>query len=345
MGEIDDAEEFASSSDSFEESDKGSGKALGDYFDDEDPRERRRDRDGGEKVAPGQPTQYALYKRGYMATTPTVGTLPAGCYDISADNNGVFAVPTPDPTGLLLELPEMRSEEVLGIVDNFWNSEKDYKEGNEFVVGGAAYKAGIMIFGPPGSGKTCSIKIVSKKLVERGGTVFYASNHPSAVMSFLQDFTTVEKNRKCLVILEDLDTLIHNYGESAYLEMLDSAKSINNVLFLATTNYVDRLDPRIYNRPGRFSSVVKIGYPGKKAREAFLKAILKSHKDVEFIVDNSSGFSIDHLSALVNAVYREKKDLDIEIKRLRALFKIAQTESEPEREMGIGGLGNRKDED
>src|SRR5690606_38395846 len=52
--------------------------------------------------------------------------------------------------GLLLELPEMRSEEVINIVENFWNSEKDYKEGNQFVIGGATYKAGIMLYGPPG---------------------------------------------------------------------------------------------------------------------------------------------------------------------------------------------------
>lgn len=286
------------------------------------------------EVNHGQPSQYALYGPGYKPTTPTVPSLPPGCYDITADQNGIYVVPAIKPTGLLLELPEMRSEHVISIVENFWNSEKDYKEGNEFVIGGAAYKAGIMIYGPPGSGKSCTIKIVSNKLVERGGTVFYSSGNPGMTVAFLAEFSKIEKNRKCIVILEDIDSLIAQHGESNYLEMLDSAKTIDNVLFIATTNYPDRLDPRIYNRPGRFSHVVKIGLPGDAAREAFLKAILKNHRDVAYIVSKSSGFTIDHLSALVNAVYREKKDLTKEIERLRTLFKVPK--SEDTKRMGFG---------
>lgn len=291
----------------------------------------RSSKDGETKL--GQPTQYAHYGPGYKATTPTIQSLPAGCYDICADSDGVYCVPALKPSGLLLELPEMRSEAVISLVDNFWNSEKDYKEGNEFVYGGASYKAGIMIYGPPGSGKSCTIKLVSKKLVERGGTVFFASTHPNVANSFLTDFAKVEKNRKCIVILEDIDSLISNFGESGYLDMLDSAKTIDNVLFIATTNYPDRLDPRIYNRPGRFSHVVKIGLPGPKAREAFLKAVLKDHRDVETIVKNSDAFTIDHLSALINAVYREKKQLLPEIERLRTLFRMPKSD---EKQIGLG---------
>lgn len=274
----------------------------------------------------GEVSQYARYTSGYMPTTSTISSLVPGCYNIASSRDGIFADPAPPPTGLLLELPEMRSEEVIRMTDIFWNSEKDYKEGNDFVHGGAAFKAGIIIYGPPGSGKSCTIKLVSKKLVERGGIVFFCDIDPSCVQDFLYKFATIEKNRKSVVILEDLDSLIKNFGESSYLSMLDSAQSINNVLFIATTNYPERLDPRIYNRPGRFSHVIRIGLPGPKARDAFLRAILKNHRDVDHIVEHSEGFSIDHLSALVNAVYREKKNLKEELVRLRKLFKIPTAE-------------------
>lgn len=275
-----------------------------------------------EKKLRGEPVQYARFGGGYMPTSRTIKSLPSGCYDIQNSDNGPFAVPAIEPSGILLELPEMRSDDVIKVVETFWASEKDYKEGNEFIVGGAAYKAGIMVFGPPGSGKSCTLKIVSKRLVKTGGTVFYASGHPAPVMLFLKQFSQIEKNRKCIVILEDIDSLIQNYGEDGYLEMLDSAKSINNVLFIATTNYPDRLDPRIFNRPGRFSHVMKIGLPTRAARTAFLKAILKNHRDVEQIVNETENFTIDHLSSLISAVYREKKDLQNELKRLRTLFKV-----------------------
>lgn len=293
-----------------------------------------RDTDDDDPI-PGQPVQYQLYRNGYSPTNNTIKMLPPGCYDINADNSCIYVTPTPKPTGLLLELPEMRSDEVIGVVENFWNSEKDYKEGNEFVVGGAAFKAGIMLYGPPGTGKSCTIKIVANKLVERGGTVFFGSSHPTNIMKFLEDFSLIENNRKSIIILEDIDSLIAAWGESQYLEMLDSAKTINNVLFIATTNYPERLDPRIYNRPGRFSHVIKIGLPGPKTREAYLKAILKNHRDVEYIVAHTQSFSIDHLTALVNAVYREKKDLKREIERLRTLFRVPKVEED--RSMGIGG--------
>jgi SpoVK/Ycf46/Vps4 family AAA+-type ATPase len=245
----------------------------------------------------------------------------------------VYAAPVLPPCGLLLELPEMRSDYVINLIEQFWNSEKDYKEGNEFVRGGAAYKAGIMLYGPAGTGKTCSVKIVANKMVERGGIVFYASMPPNIITHFLEDFSRIEGERKCIVILEDIDSLIHSFGEQGYLEMLDSAKTINNVLFIATTNYPDKLDPRIYNRPGRFSHVVRIGLPGEKAREAFLKAILKNHRDVPEIVSKTDGFSVDHLSAIVNSVYREGKPLAQEIERLRKLFKVPK--SEDAKAMGI----------
>lgn len=275
-----------------------------------------------EKKLRGEPVQYARFGGGYMPTSSTIKSLPSGCYDIQNSDNGPYAVPAIAQSGILLELPEMRSDDVIKVVETFWASEKDYKEGNEFIKGGAAYKAGIMVFGPPGSGKSCTLKIVSNRLVKAGGTVFYASGHPYSIMTFLKQFSQVEKNRKCIVILEDIDSLIQNYGEDGYLEMLDSAKSINNVLFIATTNYPDRLDPRIFNRPGRFSHVMKIGLPTRLARTAFLKAILKNHRDVEEIVNETEGFTIDHLTSLISAVYREKKDLQLELKRLRTLFKV-----------------------
>jgi len=171
-------------------------------------------------------------------------------------------------------------------------------------------------------------------LVERGGTVFFSSHHPQIAANFLADFHRIEPNRKCIVILEDIDSLIDMHGEAGFLEMLDSAKTINNVLFIATSNYPDKMDARIWNRPGRFSHLVKIGLPGPAARAAYLKAILKNHRDVEEIVAQSEGFTIDHLTALVNATYREKKNLHEEIKRLRSLFRMPK--SDESTAIGIG---------
>ena len=289
------------------------------------------DRSADKRTAygPSQPNQYTLYNSGYSPALPTVSMLPPDCYDINRDNKCIYVTPVPKPNGLLLDLPEMKSDVIIKLVDTFWASEKDYKLGNEFIIGGASFKSGVMIYGPAGSGKTCTIKLVTKKLIENGGIVLYCQYPPDVLSSFLKDFSKIENDRKCIVVLEDIDSLIEKFGESDYLEMLDSAVTVNNVLFIATTNYPERLDPRIYNRPGRFNHVVKIGLPGDKTREAYLMAILKNHDDVKEIVANTSGFTIDHLTALVNSVYREKRQLSTEIERLASLFKIPKSTGRP----------------
>jgi Cdc6-like AAA superfamily ATPase len=272
-------------------------------------------------------SQYHRQGNVYTAMGSTVKKLPSGVYELDNDSYGVpLAKAMSKKSTLLLDLPEMQSAEVIRAVERFWESEKDYKEGNEFITGNAPYKAGALIFGPPGSGKTSTLRIVSDKIVARGGTVFYADKNPHYHIEFLTRFSQIEPDRKSIVILEDIDTLVHSYGEAPYLSMLDSAKTIDNVLFIATTNYPERLDPRIYNRPGRFSHVIKIGYPKPSVRRAYLQAILKNHRDVDHIVENTDNFTIDHLTALVTGVYREKKDLQEEIKRLKSLFRIPKSD-------------------
>lgn len=266
-------------------------------------------------------TQYITVGGGYMPASSTVATLPDGVYEITSTQQGTIAKPVIVKDNLLLELPEMRSEHVLTLIDRFWASEKDYKEGNEFVHGGALFKVGVMLFGKPGTGKTCTIKLLSKKIVAQGGVVFLGNTAgPSTVSGFLRQFAEIEPDRKIIVVLEDFDSLIDAFGEDEYLQMLDGTASIDNVLFIVTTNYPEKLDPRIYNRPGRLTHIVKVDLPSAAARQAYLKAILKRHDHVEHIVANTEGFSVDHLSALVNAVYREGKTLDEEIKRLRKMF-------------------------
>jgi hypothetical protein len=87
-----------------------SGSVLARVF----PGDVQSDEDKDEKPVPGVPTQYQLYREGYSPTNSTVQTLPSGCYEITADQSCIYVVPIPKPTGLLLNLPEMRSDEVNG---------------------------------------------------------------------------------------------------------------------------------------------------------------------------------------------------------------------------------------
>src|SRR5271166_6383656 len=102
--ELEDAKEFLESANKFVKDDVGATPT-------EAPTKAKRPTksEEGKSLNPGVPTQYALYSEGYTATTPTIETLPADCYDIFSDSKCVYAVPALRQSGLLLELPEMRS--------------------------------------------------------------------------------------------------------------------------------------------------------------------------------------------------------------------------------------------
>lgn len=56
----------------------------------------------------------------------------------------------------------------------------------------------------------------------------------------------------CVVILEDLDSLINDSNRSFFLNQLDGLTGNNGLLIIGTTNHFDRLDPGLSNRPSRF---------------------------------------------------------------------------------------------
>lgn len=284
---------------------------------------------------------YNEASKSYTVTTLTLrDSIESGEYGITQDpsTGQVFCYKLDPPDKILYELPELQNQYILSVIRNFWKRKQDYKDGNEYISGGQTHKAGVLLYGPPGSGKTSSIKLLSKSLVEDQGLVFYVSRNVGVAAKFLEEFFKVEKDRNILVIIEDIDAIINEEGDHQLLQMLDSNTAIDNVVFLATTNYPDRLSPRFYDRPGRFSYVVEIDYPTAEARKAYLEAVLKKHDDVERIVSMTEGFTIDHLTALLNQVYREGQDLETVVRRLQNFWDKppVNTENKKKRKIGLG---------
>jgi SpoVK/Ycf46/Vps4 family AAA+-type ATPase len=76
-----------------------------------------------------------------------------------------------------------------------------------------------------------------------------------------------------VVILEDIDSIA---GESRsqtsrLLNILDGVKQIENVVYIATTNYPEKLEERITNRPSRFDRRYRVELPNEEIREAYIK--------------------------------------------------------------------------
>jgi hypothetical protein len=276
----------------------------------------------GKSTAVGKLTQYAPLGTGFHMVPDTFQRLHAGTYEIGwVDNLPVFA-PTVISTDTILKLPDSRSDELLKEIEQFWTLKREFHDGNTQAHGGFLHKRGYLLFGPPGGGKTCTIKLIMRSIIDRDGIVLLGNSRPNTMCDMLKKFRSVEPNRDIVVVLEDFDELIVQNGESSYLAMLDGEASIDGALFLASTNYPSRFEPRIYNRPGRLSDVVYIGMPNAESRRLYLILKLKDHTDVDRIVELTDGFGLDHLKSLILGVYFEKKPLEAEIKT----FGITQKE-------------------
>jgi SpoVK/Ycf46/Vps4 family AAA+-type ATPase len=203
---------------------------------------------------------------------------------------------------------------VIAEVQRFWTLKEKFQEY------GFSHKRGFMLHGPPGSGKTSTISIIVNDMVKRDGIVILA-NDPGSLAHMLSAFRQVEPERQLVVIWEDLDSVIDQYGESHVLSILDGECQIENVVFIATTNYPEKLDARIVNRPSRFDKIVKIGMPNADARRIYLQNKLptESLDQVEFLVKETEGLSIAHLREIIVAIYCQGSEVAETLSRLKRM--------------------------
>jgi hypothetical protein len=179
------------------------------------------------------------------------------------------------------------------------------------------HNRGIMLYGPPGNGKTSLMNQVADLITGRGDVVFYAKSI-SALIEGLGAFREVEPDRKTVVVLEDADEYV-GWQEREFLQLLDGEKSIDGVLYLGSTNYINAFPPRLL-RPGRFDKRIYVGPPPYEGRLAYLSAKLaKMEKtaEIERLAKNTDGLSFGDLRELVTAVYALKENPDAVINRLK----------------------------
>ena len=144
-------------------------------------------------------------------------------------------------------LPNSLKEQVKTDFEQFFNSREVYERY------GIPWKRGALFIGPPGNGKTHTVKALINQLVRpclyvKGFKSEYATEQENMGAVFAR----ARMATPCLLVLEDLDSMIDNENRSFFLNELDGFESNTGLVVLATTNHADRLDPAILNRPSRF---------------------------------------------------------------------------------------------
>lgn len=250
----------------------------------------------------------------FWGSGTVINTLPPDFYQATYDNNiGYLLRKIILSTDDIIPLPNAETELVVKEIEQFWQMKP------EFTKRGFLHKRGILMWGEPGSGKTSAIQRLISSVIERGGIAVYADK-PYTLSACLQMIRRIEPELPIVVVLEDFENLTyHNESVSEWLSVLDGESRVDNVVYLATTNYIERIDKRFKDRPSRFDVVLPIPMPNDESRRLFLKTKEPSLTEPELDnwVSKTKGMSIAHLKELIISVKCYGKPLDVAVKRLR----------------------------
>ena len=219
---------------------------------------------------------------------------------------------------------EDEAKENLTEVVNYLHDPSKYQEI------GASMPKGILLVGPPGTGKT----MLAKAVAGEANVPFFSMSGSEFVEMFVgmgaskvRDlFKQAKEKAPCIVFIDEIDAIGQKRSGGQYggndereqtlnqlLTEMDGFEGNNGVIILAATNRPESLDPAL-TRPGRFDRRVPVGLPDLKGREAILQVHAKKIKvaeDVDFnkVARMASGASGAELANIVNeAALRAVRD-------------------------------------
>ena len=200
-----------------------------------------------------------------------------------------------------LILPPAMKKEIQDDFHSFFNAREEYERY------GVPWKRGVLFHGAPGNGKTHTLKALINWLGQpclyvKSFKAQYSTDHSQ----IREVFERARKTTPCLLVLEDLDSLINDKNRSFFLNEMDGFAANTGIVVLATTNNPERLDPAILERPSRFDRKYAFGLPTPEERKDYLTMwndrsepeLRMTDAGVESVVAFTDGFSFAYLKEL-----------------------------------------------
>lgn len=196
---------------------------------------------------------------------------------------------------------------------------------------------GILLFGPPGTGKTMIVRALANEISYH---LYYVNTsellskwYGESEKNVAELFAHARKNAPCIIMFDEIDTIGRNrtsYTDdvtprvlSVLLQEIDGAvNSEKPIIIIGTTNIPNELDPALL-RPGRFDKIIYIPLPDREAREQIFKVHLKKYPtqniDYALLARKTERFSGADIKNIVNEAVKtvakaaQKKDLIVPI--------------------------------
>ena len=183
---------------------------------------------------------------------------------------------------------------------------------------GQHLKRGLLLYGPPGVGKTHTVRYLVSQLT--GTTVVELTGE---TLGSIREACSVARSlQPAMIVVEDVDLIAqhrdHYGGETpllfTLLNEMDGLADDADVVFLLTTNRADLLEPALASRPGRVDQAVRIDLPDRAARarlfELYRAGLVVDTGRLEDVLDRTEGVTASFLKELLrrSAVIAAEKD-------------------------------------
>ena len=231
----------------------------------------------------------------FWPSPETVSSLPAGVYAPAVQNQVPVLVQSSVKFDSIVPLPESPANELMAEIKLFWQRKQAYHD-NGFI-----HKRGIILWGPPGTGKTSALFSLGGDLIREHNALVIYGEHPGLLANILHQIKRIEPERAVVVFLEDFDRILQEQGVGSYLSLLDGESQVDGICFIATTNYKDAIDPRFIGRPSRFDRLIKIDFPSEIDRRTYVRVKFPHLEPslVEDIISKTDGYSMADLRETV----------------------------------------------
>ncbi|GJJ05945.1 hypothetical protein Clacol_000132 [Clathrus columnatus] len=173
---------------------------------------------------------------------------------------------------------------------------------------GITWKRGLLLLGAPGNGKTESIKVLLKETNVPALYVKSFTTNSGEEAGIRTIFEFARRQALCILVLEDLDSLVVPRIRAFFLNELDGLEQNEGILTIATSNHPEKIDDAILNRPSRFDVKYTFDLPSKELRLAYIQAWTEKAKglqDITFsrtfmeeIAEETNGFSFAFMKEL-----------------------------------------------
>ena len=250
----------------------------------------------------------------FLPTSNTTPTLIPGYYEIdTAQDIGLYFRKLQIKLDGIIRFPDAVTDRVLKEVETFWAREAIYQEYD------LTFKRGLLLYSKPGTGKSSTLQLISKDVIDKGGIVFKVTGPKNLLyyVPFIRDsFRKIQPDTPIITIIEDIDE--YDDYSSELLDFLDGKNHINHHVVIATTNNTEDIDDTLL-RPSRIDLRIEDELPSKKVRTEYFKFKKVPDEKIKELVNKSTEFSLADLKELYICVFLLDYTMDSAVEKISVI--------------------------